>query len=375
MKLSHDDLIALLAESLQVKTPDAEEILDSWVKKIHAAVAEKGSYRAAGFGTFRRQDGALVFEPETELAIEINYKYAGMEPIEILSAPARKSSGIKSPDTEEQPVAPEAADADKDLEPVDDHAADEPAKEDKLLSGDTEAEATSKQEEKAEEPETTDPPESVEEEPSAGLKDDVSKTDDAAKQEQKESDPPPAHKKEAAAGTGRMKKKHAPKRRKRRESESKLWLIPIAAAVIVAILFVLHFDGLRLDRQHHAEQPPAEDPSATVTEREATAPPEHVIEPSPEPSPYGLMGSGTEIQTGSYTIVLHSLSSETRANYEKERFAEQGYLAVLYRAGTTDGRTTWRVGVGQFATVSDAEDAISELPRPYRDNNFIARIR
>lgn len=90
---------------------------------------------------------------------------------------------------------------------------------------------------------------------------------------------------------------------------------------------------------------------------------------------YGLMGPEDQILEGAYTIVLHSITDAERASREVESLKEQGYKATLWDVIMEDNRTWWRIGVGQFQTVSAALEALQELPQAYRERNFIIRIR
>jgi hypothetical protein len=90
---------------------------------------------------------------------------------------------------------------------------------------------------------------------------------------------------------------------------------------------------------------------------------------------YGLMGPEDQMLQGAYTIVLHSITDAERASMELETLEEQGYKATLWDVVLEDNRTWWRIGVGQFQTVSAALEAIQELPQAYRERNFIIRIR
>jgi len=92
-------------------------------------------------------------------------------------------------------------------------------------------------------------------------------------------------------------------------------------------------------------------------------------------SRYGLRGPEDEIFIGAYTIVLHSIPDSSRAAAEYQMLKEEGYKATLWLAEIEEGQLNWRIGVGQFQTVSDAMNSISELPESYRNNHFIIRIR
>ena len=94
-----------------------------------------------------------------------------------------------------------------------------------------------------------------------------------------------------------------------------------------------------------------------------------------EGSSYGLMGPDDEILSGAYTIVLHSITDAERAEEEVEKLTDEGYKTTLWDVVLEDNRIWWRIGVGQFQTVSAALRAIQELPQVYRERNFIIRIR
>ncbi len=106
----------------------------------------------------------------------------------------------------------------------------------------------------------------------------------------------------------------------------------------------------------------------------------NVSQPTPQQSGvanrdvYGLRGPEENLLYGAYTIVLHSITDRDRAQLEKSVLESENFKATLWQASVGGGRVNWRIGVGQFETVSDALAAIPELPEPYRDDHFIIRI-
>ncbi|MDZ7718737.1 MAG: SPOR domain-containing protein [Balneolaceae bacterium] len=111
-------------------------------------------------------------------------------------------------------------------------------------------------------------------------------------------------------------------------------------------------------------------PTTSVNE-----PPAPAIVTSSSQSSLGLMGPEDQMLEGAYTIVLHSITDGERAVNEAESLEEQGFKATLWNVVLEDNRTWWRIGVGQFETVSAAVEAIRELPQIYQERNFIIRIR
>lgn len=109
-----------------------------------------------------------------------------------------------------------------------------------------------------------------------------------------------------------------------------------------------------------------------TTSAELSSPP--IVSESSNSS-YGLMGPEDEMLEGAYTIVLHSITNAERARQEVDKLTEEGYKTTLWDVVLEDSRTWWRIGVGQFQSVSAAVQAVQELPQAYRERNFIIRIR
>jgi len=115
---------------------------------------------------------------------------------------------------------------------------------------------------------------------------------------------------------------------------------------------------------------PAEEQRAETGEIASPAQPAAADEQS-----YGLWDPEDEMLYGAYTIVLHSIPDRERALLEKSVLESENYKATLWQANVGGGRINWRIGVGQFETVSDALSAIPELPEPYQRDHFIIKIR
>lgn len=112
----------------------------------------------------------------------------------------------------------------------------------------------------------------------------------------------------------------------------------------------------------------------TGTEPENDISPPPIVSSESSSSSYGLTGHEDELLGGAYTIVLHSLTDVERATQEAETLIEEGYKTTLWDVVLADNQTWWRIGVGQFQTVSSALEAVQELPQRYRQRNFIIRI-
>ncbi len=372
MRMSHDDLVLLLAETLNAEQEKAEEFLSAWIQSVKTEALEKGEYHVPGLGTFKEADGKLVFSPEDELAVEVNYKYAGMKPIEIMSAFSSRQiqeEDHKQPE-EVEPVSPQKKGLDAEVEePGTEEEELETGKKDESGKSFEDVFGVDSSEETT--PETPDPVP-----PPLAYQTPETEPVGVSGSGRKET----AEKKEMTATAGKPPK--SGKKPASGENQSRVWMLPIAAAFILAVMLYFHFEGHLLHRQYTEEAMVSDTRSEAPGETGiGSEPMEHRIEATPEEEaeaeelPYGLMGAEEELLIGSYTIVLHSIANENRARIEMENLIDEGYKATFWQAQLGNGEHTWRVGVGQFETVSDAENAISRLPEPYRSNNFIIRIR
>ncbi|PTM16228.1 MAG: hypothetical protein DA443_01460 [Bacteroidetes bacterium] len=88
---------------------------------------------------------------------------------------------------------------------------------------------------------------------------------------------------------------------------------------------------------------------------------------------YGLMGGVADVDAGGYCIVLFSLTNESRADRMIAVLSDEGYKTVKMIRITRDG-SLYRVAVGQFLSVEEAQAAAELLPEPYRSNHFVTRL-
>ncbi len=83
MHLDHDKFFDLLVENSGMTAEKAQKQLDELITEMKAAFDEDEAYEIEGFGIFSKLGSNVLFIPAEELETEINYKYAGMEPIEL----------------------------------------------------------------------------------------------------------------------------------------------------------------------------------------------------------------------------------------------------------------------------------------------------
>jgi cell division septation protein DedD len=309
------------------------------------------------FGSFFfDEDGELKFNPSNELSTEISYKYAGMQPLVL--KPERDTSILPAKEEESDDFDAIAKTSGKE-------------KEAELHAG-----------------------ESV---PETGVEPDSKSLKETKAEKPGKKKPLPSK----VPSSATMKRKQQPVQRK--NGNTGVWIV--AAVILLALLAggILYFFGtspadtdetVQTTPDTEQTQPtPEELPVITdeqITENIET-PPEFGSEQEnsdevseteeasdePETAPeetFGLMGSVVEEANDGYSIVLHSFNDEEIARAAATSLSEEGYRALV-SSRTVEGNPMWRVSVGQFETIADAQQAANELPEPYNNQNFIHRIQ
>lgn len=359
MKINKQKLVELLVEKTSMEEEEVKSQLDQLIERIIDAAKRGKALEIREFGLFYFDEaGELKFDPSDELSTEISFKYAGMKPVEL--KPERDTSF---------PVAEE----EDDLEDFD-FLSDITGDDSDIYAGTEEEQDVFAPEEK------------------------------------------PAEKKK----TTTLK---SPRLQAKRRSGSLMWVFAAVVGVAILVLAYLYFIGsLATSTQ---EQSPAvtqvdpepfsdmdEDEQTTSTdvndgseqdetepENEASEtadpeieaessvePPEEIIPVDPaEPEEetdvsnvdqplYGLRGSVVEEANSGYSIVLHSFPEEETARATSADLTRQDYRSIVTSRTVAD-RTMWRVSIGQFETLQDAQQAAQDLPEPYNTQNFIQRIQ
>jgi len=103
MHLDHDKFVDLLVETSGMDKEKVEKQLKQLLDEVNAAMAEGEAYEIEDFGVFMLLGNKINFVPSKGLETEINYKYAGMQPID-LSEEDGKTDGEEEA-AEEDPFA------------------------------------------------------------------------------------------------------------------------------------------------------------------------------------------------------------------------------------------------------------------------------
>src|SRR6056297_3789474 len=360
MKIDKQKLVELLVEKTRMEEEEVRSQLDQLIERIIGAAKRGKALEIREFGLFYfDEEGELKFDPSDELSTEISFKYAGMKPVEL--KPERDTS------------FPEPEEDDDDLEDFD-FLSDIASDDSNVYPGTEEEKGVFADQEK------------------------------------------PAEKKKSTT----LK---SPKFQAKKRSGSIIWVFAAIVAVAALVLAYLYFIGslatttqqpspavtqvepealndMSEDDQSSSAgesndvQPSetenqgqeSETPEAEIEIESSVEPPEDIIPSDPaeparetevsnEDQPlYGLRGSVMEEANSGYSIVLHSFTEEENARSTSESLTQQGYRSIVSSRTVAD-RTMWRVSVGQFETLQDAQQATRNLPEPYNTQNFIHRIQ
>lgn len=387
MTIDKEQLISLLIDKTGLEPEEVEDQLSELINRIQQA-AEKGkTFEIEGFGVFSMDEGNLQFEPSDTLETEINNKYAGMKPIELIGA-------FKEPGGDEVPEMPEEETPDEITEDSNKWTFDRSAAEEESA----EEPVAQEGEEEADDVETEESVDQSEEEP-------VGSEEDAQSVYEKIFGTEEEQRQREFAARQEAEQQHQDTVDDEPETDP-LGRLLVAAVVVIALGVGgwLVYDAGMLggssssqqmsEQSSQQERVPAQQTGDTRQETVQDAPPQKTeADKTSEPEQhkqvvkqegsrtteaeqqnrFGLEGEYNQ-SIGGYTIVVHSLRSMRVAENSKQDLQEAGFRALINKA-EVGGTTYYRVGIGQFQTVDDAQQAARQLPERYRETNFIKRIR
>ncbi len=373
MIIDKENLIQLLVDKTGFEEAEVEAQLLELIKRVNQAAEEGKTFEIEGFGTFGIEDGVLQFTPSDILETEINNKYAGMKPIELIGA-------FKEPAAEMPDVVDETEEMEEDSWTFDEKAAekeeDEPVEEPAPVTDESDEEKIIAL--------------------SDLLNEEVEKVLEPRRQEETEKKSPEKVSKETGETTEQEKQKDVSPVGKQEKEKDKIGRFLVAAVIVIALgvtgflVYDMGFEGssgfsssfMSSDNQP-VEQTQTSSPGAMEEENAIStagdSEPEQeeevvTTEETSEQSPYGLRGQINRDINNGYTIVVHSLRSMDKAEANRQALEAEGFRALINEANV-GGTMYYRVGIGQFPTVKAAQDAVDEIPERFTNRNFIKRIQ
>ena len=402
MTINREKLVTLLEDKTGMSRQEVEQQLDELTTRILDAANRGKALEIKGFGLFYfDEDGELTFRAADKLDSEINFSHAGMEPVELKPA---KTGGASTIDDQTGEIIDEDTSSDAD-EPENAQASDEQSEEGAKEDEDEKTDdifgigRTLSEKEKE-----SDMPESF----GALFRDE--ETDDSEEKEKEtevketeadlepEAVPQEELSKAGTAPAGKTQPRSTPDKsgKKSRDPMVTIIVVIISAVFLFGAYFVFteflnppeQGDEPSQEQTAELEDPPvtAERDITESTEPEEPEPvqvpePENDPEPLDDPidevtttDPYGLYGELAETDGDIFTIVVHSFRSRNVAENTADELRQQEFrVSVTER--TVDGENYFRVGIGQFPSIREAQQEATTLPDPYNSQNFIQRLQ
>ena len=418
------DFIQYVARELSISEEESQELLRGFSVHLNNELNETDSVQLTGLGTLNKDIYGISLELDPSFAIEINYKYAGMQPIivsddfnvgieeeeesevEVDPDPEEESEVEVDPDPEEEPEVDVEREPEKESEPEEERESvidKEPDSEQEPEAVDnTEVEVDSEPEEESEGDVEREPEEEQESEPDL---------DDEAK----------------ARIAKRTASLRSPKKTKR-SNRTPIYIgigVVFIAAMIAGWQFYLKpildepamlvgdsstepsnvTEAIDSDSISEEQQPsaaldneknglegeasgtmgmneessiisPENSASRINTDSVVSAPimAKNVAEIPADQPRYGLMGEVDTRANDGYTLVLFSLSNRQSAMEKYELYRSAGYRSLLSPVNSSRFGLMWRVSIGQFSTVEQALEVAKELPKEIIEDYFITKI-
>lgn len=413
MKINREEFVELLVQKTGFKKDHVEEQLSKLISEIHETTGKGERYTIPGFGSFVVAEDQLRFVPAEPLRVEVNHKYAGMQPIELISTydkseeeelpavpPEEEADGKKS----DAPLIMRREQVDEDIWPAEEDIWGWDGDEAREQEEPEAQPASAEEEESAAEAEKAEAsPVGEDQDKDAGDEGDHG-VEIPSKEEEGADTEKPAH--EPPVESPLAAKKEKLRREKKKTSSLPLILVAAAMVIVIAVSSWFLYDmGMPADQGSPSgpaaeedvgqmqEQPTQSPQNSETAEGTENDPPSGEAargadDPDSEPSGqksvadnepgantsiYGLKGNLNSEANDGYTIVILSMRDRQRAKDIFDKMNQKGYRTLIVSA-IVSGEKYWRVGVGQFETIPDAQKNAKRLPAPYNDNFFIKRI-
>lgn len=397
MTANNRNLVDLLVEKTGLKQAEVREKLQLFKDRVWQEIEKEGACTVDDLGTFTLENNDLVFVADESLATEINHKYAGMKPIELIGSFKGVTESVATDATEESKRG------DQSLSDVEEYREEMTLEEEKPETAeikDTEIEDTKEKEKEQE----------VKKEIASEISQPKHKSPAPVTEAGNTQDESGRVKTTAAPLSNKIPADRAKSTRQNRkqEAEDPLGKILVAAVIVIALViagwmvydlgYLANSSGDNTDSGTNSvtaqnmsaaggETEKPEDNkaaadsvikgdisgSAEQNDRKSLSNVSNIAEASRQ-SIYGLRGGASPRAEDGYTIVVHSLRDEAKVRRLNEELQREGYRTVISRASLMD-TTFWRLGLGQFKTIKDATEASKTLPDPYKSNHFIKRIQ
>jgi hypothetical protein len=362
-----ESITPLLAERLDISTDRAETLLQSMLQELKSRAASEGVHLSE-LGTFEEEDGTLTFIPDPSLRRRVNHQFEGLSP-EDLAAPSSARPEAEAPPSLREPSSGEAV-----TEPPSNKTDDESIPTINPIEEDEDTEPTASSDEPAPEPERP----SVQPEGTTEHEDSTERSiptldpiDDEDEGDEPDMSPPDeSHEPEEA-------EKEPPEETEEEESTGPIGTFPVVSSLLLFVIllgvgwFVLTETNLWSSSQPSYETSETETTQSADPEGPSQSadpgltddapdddPPERYAGVRPGDQPGETSGPAADAGTGTWTVVVASLSSRTEAEAMatdyRDHFPTVEVTPTTVSNGNQD-RTLYRVTVGRYDSEVAAE--------------------
>ena len=427
------DFIQIVAEELSISEEESQKLLAEFTAHLNNELNNTNAVQLPGLGILKKDISAFSLELEPSFAIEINFKYAGMQPIVVSDdinvgieeAEEPDVEGVDTEGTEEKLEINEASEADQEpgveqkpeIEEEPEVGQEPEVEEERGVDEEPEVESESTADiQPDEEPE-------VEEKHGVEEKNEIDEGSEADEEPNLEPELDEEAKARIAKRTASLRN---PKKTKKRNL-TPLYVgigIVFIAAMIAGWQFYLKpileepamlvgnssnepsniATSKSLSSSQEEQQrstavddiknnSAVEDSTSMATNRKIITDQENnslstnldsVVSapimakgateiPAGQPL-YGLLGEVDRRANDGYTLVLFSLSNRQSAMEKYEQYRIAGYRSLLSPVNSNRYGLMWRVSIGQFATMEQALEVAKELPKELIEDYFITKI-
>lgn len=400
------DFIQYIARELNISDEESQELLREFSVHLNNELNETASVQLNGLGTLKKDISGISLDLDPSFAIEINYKYAGMQPIVVSDDFNVGIEENEEPEVDNEPEDEPEVDVERELEEEQESVVgNEPEPDLDEEANDNIGVEVDSEPEQEPEPEPEEEQESVVDvEPEPDL-------DEEAKAR-------------IAKRTASLRSPKTTKKSNRTPFYIGIGVVFIAA-VIAGWQFYLKpildepamlvgdsgaeqsnvteamdsnsisedqqpsaaldhekngLEGEALDTMVMNEESsiisPENSTSRINTDSVVSAPimAKNVAEIPVDQPRYGLMGEVDTRANDGYTLVLFSLSNRQSAMEKYELYRSAGYRSLLSPVNSSRFGLMWRVSIGQFSTVEQALEVAKELPKDIIEDYFITKI-
>lgn len=415
MTINNEQFIKRITEQSGLSEEQVTKELNDFIE-LSSGVMKGSPLTIEGLGTFRLKKGRLSFETDPKLAVEINYKYAGMLPIEVKKGYQIKKEEIDDASSDENSNQENISD--RTSVEIDEKIAIGKVREPKKDEVPVKAEPVIKVEDKPK-------AEVVETETSSTKVDGIEGDSDVEKSVEIETT---ENKQNEIASTKAEKSENneskelktpiKPDDKKTSGSNTTLFALIAAAIIIVAVTWFLSQKSSPVEKEQTLvskttspikeepklieekemsksdekekmvqEKPLKEKPSQNTGKTD----PIHTedlndisINPSQTPTDASKQKMVKEIvedlsqssQTSEpyYTVVIYTLSYQSRAEQEVVVWKEKNYDSFMKSNQSKSGKMLYYVCLGKFSSFPDAKNFAQNLPEPFNSKFDVKRL-